>query len=134
MGVGVGHGRKTVSVPRARRPITGVVGATLHALTTAAAVVEARSLPAFLRAPERLDDACVVAVSDGRPVTLLVRDAYGWRIVRTPLVARVDEPPDAVARRALARPQAERADPICCTDDHGRLLGVLMVDDVARRD
>jgi hypothetical protein len=110
------------------------VAVTIHGLTTTVPVVEARSLPSFLRAPEREHDTCVVALHDGRPQTLLVRAAHGWRVVRTPLVARVDEPLPDVAQRALSRPAAERSDPICCTDEQGLLLGVLLVEDVVRPD
>jgi hypothetical protein len=102
------------------------VAVTIHGLTTTVPVVEARSLPSFLRAPEREHDTCVVALRDGRPQTLLIRAAHGWRVVRTPLVVRADEPLPDPARR----PIPERADPICCVDEHGLLLGMLFVEDV----
>jgi hypothetical protein len=70
---------------------------------------------------------------DGAPVALLVADPAGttWR---RPVSLRVL--PDAGAgetlRLALSRPAAQRHDPVLCTDEDGRPLGILRVADLVR--
>jgi EAL domain-containing protein (putative c-di-GMP-specific phosphodiesterase class I) len=72
----------------------------------------------------------VVVVLDrlGRPTGLLVPEGGGWAHRERPLTASLDEPALSVARRALARPNATRLDPVCACLPDGRLAGLVGVE------
>jgi hypothetical protein len=82
-------------------------------------------------------DLDVVVVLDdwSRPVALVDRDdaAGRGRPRRALLKAKPSTPPDALVERAMARPAAERFDPLVCTDDQGRYLGLLRIEQLVHR-
>jgi EAL domain-containing protein (putative c-di-GMP-specific phosphodiesterase class I) len=65
-----------------------------------------------------------------RPVAIVPRQGFFGGVARERSPMRVDlgEEPAGVARRAMARPFAERFDPLVMCDGRGRYLGVVRVD------
>jgi EAL domain-containing protein (putative c-di-GMP-specific phosphodiesterase class I) len=71
---------------------------------------------------------------DGAPVALLLADGPSGRTWRKPITLRA-EPTAGVGdtlRFALSRPTEHRYDPVLCTDEAGRLLGLIRVADLMR--
>jgi EAL domain-containing protein (putative c-di-GMP-specific phosphodiesterase class I) len=77
----------------------------------------------FAAEPEA--DSVVVVDDDERPVGLLCRSGA---LMRAPMCVLVSEAPEALARRAMTRPIAERFDPLVACDERGRYLGLLQTD------
>jgi EAL domain-containing protein (putative c-di-GMP-specific phosphodiesterase class I) len=80
------------------------------------------------------DDAVrVVVTDDHRPTHLVLRDPrtgrFSTEVVTLTTLRRAS--PTQVLQAALARPPAARFDPVVCTDDTGRYLGVVRVDRLA---
>ena len=73
-----------------------------------------------------------VTILDGgkRPVAIVPRHGLfgGGARERAPMRADLRESLAAVARRAMARPGAERFDPVVCCDERGRYVGVVKVE------
>jgi EAL domain-containing protein (putative c-di-GMP-specific phosphodiesterase class I) len=73
-----------------------------------------------------------VAVLDAgkRPVAIVPRQGFFGGVARERPAMRIDlgEELAAVARRAMARPLAERFDPVVCCDGRGRYIGVVKVE------
>jgi EAL domain-containing protein (putative c-di-GMP-specific phosphodiesterase class I) len=69
----------------------------------------------------------------GEPAALLLGDLRTGRTYSAPVSLRV--PPSAdipeTLQQALARPPAQRFDPVLCTDTDGTVLGLLRVEDLA---
>ena len=49
------------------------------------------------------------------------------------LKTRPSAAPEAVVARAMARPAADRFDPLVCVDDRGHYLGVLRIEQLVHR-
>jgi EAL domain-containing protein (putative c-di-GMP-specific phosphodiesterase class I) len=75
-----------------------------------------------------LDDWC-------RPVGLVDRACFTGRgqPKRTVLKTRPSTAPETVAARAMARPAADRFDPLVCVDDRGHYVGVLRIEQLVHR-
>ena len=69
----------------------------------------------------------------GEPLALLLRDPRTGEVYRAPVSLRVDPSADVAEtlQRALARPPAQRFDPVLCTDPTGAVLGLLRIEDLA---
>lgn len=69
----------------------------------------------------------------GEPLALLLQDARTGETYRAPVSLCVSPSSDVeeTARRALARPPAQRFDPVVCTDPTGAVLGLLRIEDLA---
>lgn len=142
-----------LGVPLARGPFIGGPGPAWPATSAAsrralpapaaAAAPAAGRLRAFLQPAyttredlrELLTDpgaegvACVVVVDDfERPVALAQRSADGRWTPSDVLTVNVDTSVTDVVGRAMARPGEQRLAPAACTDDEGRLLGVVRVE------
>jgi EAL domain-containing protein (putative c-di-GMP-specific phosphodiesterase class I) len=96
----------------------------LAALVTPAATVRAPASADDIGA--RLLDARHVVVVDeyDRPAELVAGRGTRRRTT-TPLCAGPDEALGALVRRAMARPDDERLDPVCLCDERGRLIGLV---------
>jgi EAL domain-containing protein (putative c-di-GMP-specific phosphodiesterase class I) len=108
-----------------------VAGLLVDAPTVGAA--DAQAAARDLGADQDLD--VVVVLDDwSRPVGLVDRGGAGrGRLKRTVLKARPSTSPQALAARAMARPAADRFDPLVCVDDRGRYLGVVRVEQLVER-
>ncbi len=97
-------------------------GQAVRALVTAA--------PSYPAGTEELDAADGVAVTVdqyGRPVEL-IHWLYGERRVSSPMRIKGESHAEALLRRALIRPQAERFEPLVCIDDEGVYTGILRIE------
>jgi hypothetical protein len=78
-----------------------------------------------------------VVVLDGwsRPVGLVDRAcaAGHGQPKRTVLKTRPSAAPETVVAWAMARPAADRFDPLVCVDDRGHYLGVLRIEQLVHR-
>jgi EAL domain-containing protein (putative c-di-GMP-specific phosphodiesterase class I) len=120
--------------PRTADLVRGHAARARHAATLGTTV-------ASLLRPVRLcEEAGAVAVppavlvgTDEDPRGLLLTDPRTRETYRAPVSLRVGpaEPIGATLRRALARPPAQRFDPVLCADPAGRVLGLVRVDDLA---
>lgn len=108
------------------------VGGEMAGLSTPAVTVRG---PATDAALWRAVDACsageaVVVVDEfDRPVELVTAVAGGVRR-SAPLRTTAGDRPVDVVRRALARPELERFDPLASCDERGRLIGVIGIERV----
>jgi hypothetical protein len=59
--------------------------------------------------------------------------ALGGLQTERPLVVKLATPLRAAARRAMARNDASRFLPVVCTDDEGRYLGVIRIEQIVER-
>jgi hypothetical protein len=78
----------------------------------------------------------VVVLDDwSRPVGLVDRAcaAGNGQPKRTVLKTRPSTAPETVVARAMARPAADRFDPLVCVDDRGHYLGVLRIEQLVHR-
>ncbi|RKS80034.1 EAL domain-containing protein (putative c-di-GMP-specific phosphodiesterase class I) [Motilibacter peucedani] len=96
-----------------------------------------RTAPALApgSAPAPSDGPQVVVDEYGCPTSLLLPlrradDAPEHRAAAGMLLVRDDTPVHDAARRAMARPAANRLDPLVCVDDRGLLLGTVGIDDL----
>ena len=80
-------------------------------------------------------DVVVVLDDWSRPVGLVDRDcaAGNGQPKRTVLKTRPSTAPETVVARAMARPAADRFDPLVCVDDRGHYLGVLRIEQLLHR-
>ncbi|HEV3497045.1 MAG TPA: hypothetical protein VHA34_11900, partial [Actinomycetes bacterium] len=80
-------------------------------------------------------DVVVVLDDWSRPVGLVDRAcaAARGRPKRTLLKTRPSTAPETVVARAMARPAADRFDPLVCVDDRGHYLGVLRIEQLVHR-
>jgi EAL domain-containing protein (putative c-di-GMP-specific phosphodiesterase class I) len=109
------------------RAVTGALGSLLDG--PPAAVLDAGLLDAGAEPPAAARGQVVVVLDrEGRPVGLLVPEAGGWTHREEPLLAGLEEPALSVARRALARPNGTRLDPVCVCLPDGRFAGLVGVD------
>lgn len=140
-----------LGVPLARGPFIGAPGPTWPTTSTASR----RALPARASAPAAgrlrpllqparttrgdldalaLDpdttglDHVVVVDDFDRPVALVHRSPDGRWVPSDVLAVNVDTPAAQVVVRAMARPAPQRFSPVACTDDQGRLVGVLRIE------
>jgi hypothetical protein len=77
----------------------------------------------------------VVELTEHRPVAdypTLVAAGRG-RSKRALLKTRPSTAPETVVARAMARPAADRFDPLVCVDDRGHYLGVLRIEQLVHR-
>jgi hypothetical protein len=94
-----------------------------------AAVLDAGLLAAGAEPPAGARGQVVVVIDrGGRPIGLLMPEGGGWAHRAQPMLASLDEPALSVARRALARPNATRLDPVCACLPDGRLAGLVGVE------
>ena len=80
-------------------------------------------------------DVVVVLDDWSRPVGLVDRAcaAGNGQPKRTVLKTRPSTAPETVVARAMARPAADRFDPLVCVDDRGHYLGVLRIEQLVHR-
>lgn len=107
-----------------------VLGTTLRSLVDTAATAESveHGLARF-----DLDQVDVVVVLDehSRPVSTI--SAAGLTLSRSrTLRFNIDTDVVQAAHRAVARPAAERNEPLVCTDDVGRFVGVVRMENVVK--
>jgi EAL domain-containing protein (putative c-di-GMP-specific phosphodiesterase class I) len=120
------------------RQTAQTVGDSVVGLTVDAPAVRAGEAVAaaarWFEADHGLD---VVVVLDDwtRPVGLVDRACAAGRgqPKRTVLKTRPSAAPEAVVARAMARPAADRFDPLVCVDDRGHYLGVLRIEQLVHR-
>jgi EAL domain-containing protein (putative c-di-GMP-specific phosphodiesterase class I) len=107
-------------------------GEDLAGLVTPAATVRAPAAADDLGA--RLHDARHVVVVDefDRP-TELVSGRGARRRGSAPLCAGTDEALAGLVRRAMARPEDARLDPVCLCDERGRLIGLINMESLVDR-
>jgi EAL domain-containing protein (putative c-di-GMP-specific phosphodiesterase class I) len=101
--------------------------------TTAAVLPLVR--PVRLAPAEATPDAPALEVDgDGTPVALLVQDGSSGHPWRKPVTLTVLPTAGAgeTLRLALSRPAEHRYDPVLCTDEGGRPLGVLRIAELVR--
>lgn len=69
----------------------------------------------------------------GEPLVLLLQDPRTGETYHAPVSLRVHPSADVgdTLRQALARPPAQRFDPVLCTDPTGAVLGLLRIEDLA---
>jgi EAL domain-containing protein (putative c-di-GMP-specific phosphodiesterase class I) len=109
------------------RAVTGAVGSLLDG--PRAPVLDAGLLDAGAEPPAAARGQVVVVIDrEGRPAGLLVPEGGGWAHREEPLLASLDEPALSVARRALARPNGTRLDPVCACLPDGRFAGLVGVE------
>jgi EAL domain-containing protein (putative c-di-GMP-specific phosphodiesterase class I) len=109
------------------RAVTGALSALLDG--PPAAVLDAGLLAAGAEPPAGARGQVVVVIErDGRPTGLLMPEGGGWAHRAQPMLASLDEPALSVARRALARPNATRLDPVCACLPDGRFAGLVGVE------
>jgi EAL domain-containing protein (putative c-di-GMP-specific phosphodiesterase class I) len=73
-------------------------------------------------------DHVTVLDAGKRPVAIVGRRDSSARDHRPPMRVELGETLTGVARRAMARPAAERFDPVVCCDPRGRYVGVVKVE------
>jgi EAL domain-containing protein (putative c-di-GMP-specific phosphodiesterase class I) len=75
----------------------------------------------------------VLVGPQGEPSGLLLCDPRTSEVYTAPVSLRVPPSTDVgdALRRALARPPAQRFDPVLCTDPNGSVLGLLRTEDLA---
>jgi EAL domain-containing protein (putative c-di-GMP-specific phosphodiesterase class I) len=80
-------------------------------------------------------DVVVVLDDWSRPVGLVDRACATGndQPKRTVLKTRPSTSPETVVARAMARPAADRFDPLVCVDDRGHYLGVLRIEQLVHR-
>jgi hypothetical protein len=80
-------------------------------------------------------DVVVVLDDWSRPVALVDRACAAGRgqPKRALLKTRPSTAPETVVARAMARPAADRFDPLVCVDDRGHYLGVLRIEQLVHR-
>jgi EAL domain-containing protein (putative c-di-GMP-specific phosphodiesterase class I) len=109
------------------RAVTGALGSLLDG--SPPAILDAGLLAAGAEPPAAARGQVVVVIDrEGRPTGLLVPQGGGWAHRDQPLLAGLDEPALSVARRALARPNATRLDPVCACLPDGRFAGLVGVE------
>jgi EAL domain-containing protein (putative c-di-GMP-specific phosphodiesterase class I) len=109
------------------RAVTGALGELLDG--PRAPVLDAGLLAAGAEPPAAARGQVVVVIDrEGRPAGLLVPEGGGWAHREEPLLASLDEPALSVARRALARPNGTRLDPVCACLPDGRFAGLVGVE------
>jgi EAL domain-containing protein (putative c-di-GMP-specific phosphodiesterase class I) len=109
------------------RAVTGALSSLLDG--PPAAVLDAGLLAAGAEPPAGARGQVVVVIDrDGRPTGLLMPEGGGWAHRAQPMLASFDEPALSVARRALARSNATRLDPVCACLPDGRFAGLVGVE------
>ena len=98
----------------------------------------ADSVAGLLRPVRQTEDAgelppAVLVGRLGEPVALVLADPRTAEVYTAPVSLRVHPSADVseTLRRALARPPAQRFDPVLCTDPAGTVLGLLRIEDLA---
>jgi EAL domain-containing protein (putative c-di-GMP-specific phosphodiesterase class I) len=107
--------------------------------TQAARVRLTESVAAVLRPVAQYLDAdavetpAVLVGALGEPLALLLTDPRTGETHRAPVSLRVHPSADVeeTLARALTRPEAQRFDPVLCTDPTGAVLGLLRIEDLA---
>jgi EAL domain-containing protein (putative c-di-GMP-specific phosphodiesterase class I) len=109
------------------RAVTGALSSLLDGPPSA--VLDAGLRAAGAEPPAGARGQVVVVIDrDGRPTGLLVPEGGGWAHREQPMLASLDEPALSVARRALARPNGTRLDPVCACLPDGRFAGLVGVE------
>jgi EAL domain-containing protein (putative c-di-GMP-specific phosphodiesterase class I) len=103
-------------------------GAELAGLVRPAAALRAPAAAAEVAARLRAESHVVVVDEFDRPAELLTAARRS-----APLRAGTDEALAALVRRAMARPEAERLDPVCLCDERGRLVGLVNMESLVDR-
>jgi EAL domain-containing protein (putative c-di-GMP-specific phosphodiesterase class I) len=111
-----------------------------HAARARQAAALGTTVASLLRPVRLCEEGGAVAVPpavlvgpDEDPRELLLADPRTRETYRAAVSLRVGpaEPIAATLQRALARPPAQRFDPVLCADPAGRVLGLVRVDDLA---
>jgi EAL domain-containing protein (putative c-di-GMP-specific phosphodiesterase class I) len=112
------------TAPAATADSDGVLRALLQPAYTA---TDAAGAAAVL--PETTGfDVLVVIDEHRRPTSIHVQDgSAGWNAFEV-LAVNVDTPVADVVTRAMARPRANRFTPLACTDNAGRFVGILRME------
>lgn len=73
-------------------------------------------------------DVVVLLDEHGGPAASIGADGLVHAIRDSGLRVNVDTPPSQAAQRAIVRPAAQRFQPLVCTDDAGRYVGVVRIE------
>ncbi len=101
-------------------------GTVRHLIETSAVATSTGEAEALLRRDEA--SAVVLVDAHGRPVTVYHPGTARQHDAEHGLRVNVDTPIDAALLRATTRPPTTRYEPLICTDNAGRLLGVLRIE------